>query len=75
VVVTATGKTITLPLCMGHRIGREWTISLATSGYVDIVRNGTATIRADGEQTTVRLDSDGASITLRCNSLTTWGIV
>ncbi len=74
-VVTATGKTLTLPAASSGRIGSEWTIVLATDGYVDITRAGSDTIVLPVTDTTIRLDTKGTSVTLRCYTATSWIII
>ena len=73
-LVTATGKTMTLPAASTARIGRSWTIILGTVGYVDITRAGSDTIYLPTNDVTIRLTNKGASVTLECLSATTWGI-
>lgn len=75
VYVTATGKTITLPAASTARIGKVWTVILATVGYTDIVRNGSDTLTLPETSTTIRLDVKGASVSLKCLSSSSWGIV
>ena len=75
VYVTATGKTITLPACSSARIGHDWTIILATTGYVDITRAGSDTIILPTNDTTIRLRTKGASLTVRCLTSSSWGII
>jgi hypothetical protein len=72
--VTTTGKTITLPAASSARLGKEWTIMLATVGYTDIT-SGTDTINLPTNDNTIRLTNKGASVTIRCVSATSWGIV
>jgi hypothetical protein len=73
--VTATGKTLTLPSAATAGVGRELTVILTVAGWVAITCAGSDTVQVDGSQTSIRLDNDGASVTLRVLSLTTWGIV
>lgn len=74
-VVTASGKTITLPPCTDERVGRKWTVILAAAGWVDVTRSGSDVIKIDGGISTARLDNYGATLTLRCLSASTWGAV
>lgn len=73
--VTTTALTISLPAATAARIGREWTIILAVSGYVDIAVTGSDVIKVDGGKSSIRLDNYGATVTLRCLSASTWGLV
>ena len=73
--VTASGKTMTLPACSSAILGREWTIVLATNGYVDIERDGTDTLTLPDNSAIIRLNNKGASVTLRCITTSSWGIV
>lgn len=74
VYVTATGKVITLPAASAARIGKDWTVILGTTGYTDIVRAGSDTLTLPTNDTTIRIDNKGASITLRCLTASSWGI-
>ena len=75
VVVTTSGTTETVPKSTTALLGTDITYILAVPGYVDITTQGGDTVQVDGSQTTIRLDNDGASVTLRYLSLTTLGIV
>lgn len=74
IFVTATGKTITLPAASAARIGKDWTVILATDGYTDIARNGSDTLTLPETSSTIRLDQKGTSVTLRCLTASSWGI-
>jgi hypothetical protein len=74
VLVTATGKTITLPAASADRIGKDWTVILGTTGYTDITRAGSDTLTLPEVSTTIRLRTKGASVTMRCLTATSWGI-
>jgi len=75
VIVTATGKTITLPAASTARIGNVWTIIQNVVGYVDITRAGSDTLVLPDSNTTIRIDTKGASISLKCITSSSWGIV
>jgi hypothetical protein len=75
VVVTTSGATITLPAASASRIGNEWTIILGVSGYTTITRSGSDTLTLPEADTSIRLDTKGTSVTLRCLTATSWGIV
>lgn len=74
VLMTATGKTVTLPAASAARIGKDWTVILGTAGYTDITRAGSDTLTLPTNDATIRLDVKGASVTLRCLTATSWGI-
>lgn len=74
VLMTATGKTVTLPAASASRIGKDWTVILGAAGYTDITRAGSDTLTLPTNDTTIRLDNKGASITLRCLTASSWGI-
>jgi hypothetical protein len=75
VTVTATAKTITLPACSTARIGKVWTVIQDTVGYVDIVRAGSDTIILPTVDTTIRTTTKGATVSLKCLSASTWGLI
>lgn len=74
VLMTATGKTVTLPAASAARIGKDWTVILGVDGYTDITRAGSDTLTLPANDTTIRLDNKGASVTLRCLTASSWGI-
>lgn len=74
IYITASGKTVTLPACTSGRIGEAWTIIQAVNGYVDITRTGSDTFIIPTSDTTIRLTTKGASVTLMCLTTSTWGI-
>lgn len=74
VLMTASGKTVTLPAASAARIGKDWTVILGIAGYTDIARAGADTLTLPTNDTTIRLDNKGASITLRCLTASSWGI-
>lgn len=74
VLMTATGKTVTLPAASTARIGKDWTVILGVEGYTDITRAGSDTLTLPTNDTTIRLDNKGASVTLRCLTASSWGI-
>ena len=75
VVVTASGKTITLPAASTARIGKVWTTILGVNGYVDVSRAGSDTLTLPETNTKIRLNTKGASLSLKCLTATSWGIV
>jgi hypothetical protein len=75
VMVSATAKTITLPAASAARVGKDWTVILGTNGYCDIAAAGADTLTLPTNDTIIRLNNKGASVSLRCLSSTSWGIV
>ena len=75
VVAGTTGLTMTMPAASADRIGRNWTIILGTAGYVNITVSGSDTFILPTADTIIQLNIKGASITLRCVSATSWGII
>ena len=73
--VTTSGLTITLPECSDARIGVDWTIHLGTVGNVTIAPSAGDTIVLPTTDTTVALYNKGDSVTFRCMTNTTWGMV
>lgn len=76
-IVTATGKTITLPAASPSRVGKDWTVCLATTGTVTIQRAGSDTIVTpiSATDTSVVISVQGESITFRCATSTSWIMV
>lgn len=74
VVVTASGKTVTLPAASAARVGKDWTVILGTVGYVTVARAGSDTLTLPVTATTIRIRTKGASLTMRCLTATSWGI-
>lgn len=74
-VVTASAKTITLPTAIPARYGREWTVIMNCTGYVDVAPDVSDTIILPGGSDTIRLTQIGSNVTLRCVSATEWVIV
>lgn len=74
-VVATSGTTQTVPKASTALIGSDVSYSLTVPGWLDIVTQGGDTIEVDGSQTRIRLDNDGASVTLRYLSASTLGIV
>ncbi len=74
VVVSTTAKVITLPAASTARIGKSWTVVLGVSGYCDIETAGADTLTLPTNDTIIRLNNKGASVTLRCLSASSWGI-
>lgn len=75
VLVTATGKIMTLPAASTARIGLTWTVVLGTTGYVDVKVSGSDTFYLPTTDTTIRLTAKGTSVSLRCLTATSWSIV
>jgi len=75
IVVTASGTTQTLPAASNSQVGDEYTIIFAAVGFVDIARSGADTLNLPVADTVIRLNQKGASVTLRCLTNTSWGIV
>lgn len=75
VSVTTSGKTISLPGASESIVGQDWTIHLGVGGYVDIKATGSDTFVLPEADSTIRLDVKGSSVTLRCMTTSTWGIV
>lgn len=74
-LVTVTAKTVTLPAASIARIGKEWTIVLGVAGYCDIAAAGSDTLTLPTNDTIIRLNNKGASVSLRCISATSWSLV
>lgn len=77
VSVTTTGLTITLPPASAARVGQDWTVHLGVAGTVTITRQGSDTIYTpySATDTSVQIVTLGDSVTFRCLSATTWGLV
>lgn len=75
VLVTASGKTITLPAGSSARIGKVWTVIFGTNGYCNIMPSGSDVITLPNNQNAVRLNNKGASLSLRCLTAASWGVV
>lgn len=75
VLVTASGVTVTLPAASTARIGKSWTVILGTTGFTTVARNGSDTLNLPDAETSIQLDEKGASVSLRCLTATSWGIV
>lgn len=77
VLVTATGKTITLPPASVARIGGDWTIEFGTTGTCTVVCAGADTFPtpSSATETTLILNQRGQSVTFRCTSASTWSLV
>lgn len=75
IVMSATGKTVTLPKGVASIIGRVWSITLAAAGSVTIETSPGDTVPtpADPAETTIILDRRGSTVAMRCTSETTWG--
>lgn len=77
VLVTADAQTITLPAASLARIGKDWTVIFGTTGTCTIVCAGSDTFPAvtSATETTAVMVSRGDSLTFRCTTATTWGMV
>lgn len=77
VLVTVTGKTITLPAASTGRIGGDWTVTLGTTGTCTVVCAGADTFPAPSSatETSLILNQRGQSVTFRCTSTSTWELV
>jgi hypothetical protein len=75
IVMTATGKTVTLPKCSNEIIGRVWSITLAATGDVTIstFAGDTVPTPATPAETSVILNRRGSTVAMRCTSSNTWG--
>ena len=73
--VTTSGLTITLPAASAEIIGQNWTVHLGVVGYVNIAVAGADVFVLPTTETTIRLDVKGSSVTLRCLTTNSWGIV
>lgn len=75
-VVTATGQTITLPAASTAYAGLVWNITFYTDGQLTISAAGSDTIMTpDGSDTSILVTVRGTTISLMCNSATTWVFV
>ncbi len=75
-VVTATGQTITLPAASTEYAGLVWHITFYTDGVLTISAAGADTIMTpDGSDTSILVNVRGTTISLMCNSATTWVLV
>ena len=77
VVVDTDGLTITLPAASLDSVGNDWTIIFATTGTCTVQCSGADTFPAitSATETTASMVSRGESLTFRCTSSSTWGIV
>lgn len=74
-IIITSGLTIALPPANSFRIGYSWTIIFAAVGWVDITVTGGDSINLPTSDNKIRLTNKGASITLKCLSANSWGIV
>lgn len=74
-IAVVSGLTMSLPLASAERYGRDWTVILGTAGWVDITVTGTDLLILPVVDDTIRLTVKGSSVTLRCVSSNSWGIV
>lgn len=77
VLITTSGLTITLPPASLDIIGNDWTVIFGTTGTCTIVCAGSDTFPAvtSATETSVVMVARGDSLTFRCTTATTWGIV
>lgn len=73
-VVTASAKTLTLPLVTAARLNRAWTVVQNVTGYVDVAPNVADSILLPGGSDTIRLDQIGSSLTVKVVAANTWVI-
>lgn len=74
-LVNTSGVTLTLPKANAVLTGRTWTIIMGVNGYCDISTQGGDTFTIPTTDTTMRLTNKGSSVSLRCLSTNSWGIV
>lgn len=75
VYTTAASITITLPAASADIVGKTWTVCLSVTGPVTITRAGSDVLLLPTTDTSVTLYNKGDSLSFRCLSATTWGIV
>lgn len=73
-IAGATGKTITLPKCVGDIVGRTWYITLGVTGDVTIETFAGDSIPTPSNpaETTVILNRRGSTVAFRCVSTAEW---
>lgn len=76
-IVTATGKTLTLPAASTARIGKHWTVNFSSTGVLTIQRAGSDTIMTptSATETSVEVTIRGTSLDFECVSSSAWVIV
>jgi len=74
-VVTASGKTLTLPQGTTARIGQDWTMIQDVVGNVTIASFAGDSFNLPGSPTSVVTIDEGTSLTFRLISTTVWSIV
>lgn len=74
-VIDTTGLTRTLPKAANNLIGKEWTVLLAIAGIVTIAPDTGDSITLPTADTSISIISKGDSLTFRCLTSTTWGLV
>ncbi len=74
-IVDTSAKTITLPEAIPSRFGKEWTVIMDCTGYVDVAPDPSDEIIIPGGSDTIRLDQIGSNVTLKCVTATQWAIV
>ncbi len=76
-VATASGITLTLPVCDMNTIGRVWVVNQSVDGTVLVQRNGTDVIITPNStiDTDVLLDTKGTSVAFKCISTSQWILV
>lgn len=75
-IVTSSGQTITLPAASTSYAGFVWNVTFYTDGELTISADGSDTIMTpDGADTSILVTVRGTTISLMCNSASTWVIV
>lgn len=77
VVSTVSGLTHTLPAAATALIGQDWTVALGVAGTCTIVCAGANTFASivSETDTSLVLGQRGDSVTFRCLTATTWGLI
>lgn len=74
IVMRATGKTVTLPLCDSSLIGREWSVTLGVLGSVTIQTSAGNSFPTptNAAETVAIINTRGSTVRFRCVSPTEW---
>lgn len=75
VYATVDALTVTLPAASLALVGRAWQVVLAVAGGVTVAPNGADVILLPTSDTTVTIYGKGSSLTFKCLTSTSWGIV
>ena len=73
--VLVSGLTLSLPSASAARIGYTWTVVLAVAGDVTVAPQGTDTLLLPTTDTSITFYDRGSSLSFRCLTATSWGIV